>query len=273
MDWLSALSALRAEGRGGVLVTVTRTRGHAPRDAGAKMLVTDQDAVDTIGGGNLEATVLERAREMLRDGHARPELMEMKLNPHAPVRHGRQCCGGEAEVLLEPLAVPPTVAIFGIGHVGFELAHLLSRHPVVLHLVDSRAEQVAADRLGALPEGPARVQGHHAPAPETVLRELPAGAHVLIMTHDHAEDLVLCETALHRDGELGSVGVIGSDAKWSRFRTQLREAGHADAAIERIQCPLGLPGLDGKEPAVIALSTAAALMQTLRTAAEATPAG
>ncbi|ATG52895.1 xanthine dehydrogenase accessory protein XdhC [Brachybacterium vulturis] len=273
MDWLSALTALRAEGRPAVLVTVTRTRGHAPRDAGAKMLVTEQDSVDTIGGGNLEATVIERAREMLRHGDRRPELMEMKLNPHAPARHGRQCCGGEAEVLLEPQLVAPCVAIFGIGHVGFELAHLLRRHRVALHLVDSRADQVAADRLGALPDGPARVQGHHAPAPETVLRDLPVGAHVLIMTHDHAEDLVLCEAALQRGGELGSVGVIGSDAKWSRFRVQLREAGHEEAAIDRIDCPLGLAGVGGKEPAVIALSAAAALMASLQHAEEAAPAG
>ncbi|MDN5901197.1 MAG: xanthine dehydrogenase accessory protein XdhC, partial [Brachybacterium sp.] len=209
----------------------------------------------------------------LRDGHHRPELMEMKLNPHAPTRHGRQCCGGEAEVLLEPQRVPPTVAIFGIGHVGFELAHVLRRHRVVLQLVDSRADQVSADRLGALPEGPAPVHGHHAPAPETVLRDLPDGAHVLIMTHDHAEDLVLCDAALQRGGELGSVGVIGSDAKWSRFRTQLREAGHEDTAIDRISCPLGLSGVGGKEPAVIALSTAAALVATLQHAEEADPAG
>lgn len=187
MDWLSALAELREQGRAGVLVTVTRVRGHVPRDAGAKMLVTARDSVDTIGGGNLEATVVERAREMLRDGQERPEILEMKLNPHAPVRHGRQCCGGEAEVLLEPIPAPPVVAIFGMGHVGLELAHVLSRHPLVLHLVDSRADQVDADRLGPLAAGAARVQGHHAPAPETVLRDLPAGAHVLIMTHDHAE--------------------------------------------------------------------------------------
>lgn len=264
MDWLRALSDLRAEGRGGVLVTVIRTRGHVPRDAGTKMLVTDQDAIDTIGGGNLEETVIERAREMLRSGQDRPETLEMKLNPHAPTRHGRQCCGGEAEVLLEPVSAPEVVAVFGVGHVGLELAHVLSRHPIVLHLIDSRAAQVDPDRLAAVTGGPARVLAQHAPVPETALRALPAGAHVLIMTHDHAEDLVLCETALARDDELGSVGVIGSEAKWSRFRTQLRGAGHQDEAIDRISCPIGLPGMTGKAPAAIALSVAAQLLRTLQ---------
>ena len=83
------------------------------------------------------------------------------------------------------------------------------------------------------------------------------------MTHDHSEDLILCDTALTR-GDLGTVGVIGSNAKWSRFRTQLREGGHADAAIDTIDCPIGLPEITGKSPAVIAISVAADLVLTLQ---------
>ena len=74
-----------------------------------------------------------------------PELMSLSLNDKAPVEHGVQCCGGEVTILLEPLAVVPSVAIFGLGHVGLELARILARHDVELHLVDSRAEQ-ASDR-------------------------------------------------------------------------------------------------------------------------------
>lgn len=263
MDWLNALLHLRTEGIAGVLVTVTSTRGHTPRNAGAKMVVTAGDAWDSIGGGNLEATVIDRAREMLAAGTSEPQTMEMPLNFHATTRHGRQCCGGEAAVMLEPIEAPPVVAIFGIGHVGYELARTLSRLPLVLHLADSRAEHVEADRLEDLQGAAAQVHAHHAPAPEMVLRDLPAGAHVLIMTHDHSEDLILCDTALRR-GDLGTVGVIGSNAKWSRFRTQLREGGHEDASIDTIDCPIGLPEVTGKSPAVIAISVAADLVQTLQ---------
>lgn len=247
------------------------TRGHTPRDAGAKMLIAADATWDTIGGGNLEATVIDRAREMLAEGTGEPETLEIPLNPHAVTRHGRQCCGGEAAILLEPVAAPGVVAIFGLGHVGLELARVLSRQQLMLHLVDSRADHLAEERLAEATVGPAQVRVHHAPAPEAVLRELPAHAHVLIMTHDHAEDLVLCETALRRGDDLGSVGVIGSEAKWARFRTQLRELGHEDVAVDRISCPIGLPGMTGKEPAVIALGVAAQLVRTLQQAAE--PAG
>ncbi|GAA1641848.1 xanthine dehydrogenase accessory protein XdhC [Georgenia ruanii] len=261
MDWLAALEHLREQGRSGVLVTVTTVRGHAPRDAGAKMVVAADGTWDSIGGGNLEATAIDRARAMLRDGAEAPETLLLPLNEHVANRHGQQCCGGEVTVLLEPLRAWPTVAVFGVGHVGHELARILSRLPLDLHLVDSRPGQLADDALADVRGGRARVHVHPAPAPEAVLRTLPAGAHVLIMSHDHAEDFVLCDAALRR-GDL-EVGLIGSRAKWARFRHRLRGEGHADAAVDRIVCPIGLPGLGGKDPAVIAVSVAARLLQDL----------
>ena len=82
------------------------------------------------------------------------EMLESRLNPHARNEHGRQCCGGEVRLLLEPFPVRPTVAIFGVGHVGFELARILSRLEVRLHLVDSRAEQLDELRLADITAGP-----------------------------------------------------------------------------------------------------------------------
>lgn len=165
-------------------------------------------------------------------------------------------------LLLEPISTPGVVAIFGIGHVGYELARVLSRLPLVLHLADSREGFASDSRLAAVLGGPAQIRPHHAPAPETVLADLPAGAHVVIMTHDHAEDLVLCEAALRR-GDLGTIGLIGSAAKWARFRQRLAQAGHAGVDIESISCPIGLPAITGKASPVIAISVAADLVQRL----------
>lgn len=265
MDWLDALQHLRAAGAPGVLATVTEVRGHAPREAGAKMVVAPTATWDSVGGGNLEATVVERARALLAAGADEPETMVFSLNEHATVQHGRQCCGGVVTVLLEPQRARPAVAVFGVGHVGYELARVLSRLPLHLHLVDSRPEQLAPARLAGVTDGTAQVHLHPVPAPEAVLAALPAGAHVLIMSHDHAEDLILCDTALRR-GDLGSVGLIGSAAKWARFRVRLREEGHDEAALDRITCPVGLPGIPGKAPAVIAVSVAADLLRTLAAA-------
>ncbi|EWT05453.1 molybdenum cofactor sulfurylase [Intrasporangium chromatireducens Q5-1] len=259
MNWLRAAQRLREQRRPAVVVTVTEVRGHAPREAGAKMVVTADDVHDTIGGGNLEASAVQRARELLEAGGTTPETLTFSLTDKAPTMHGRQCCGGEVSILLEPLPVVPAVAIFGVGHVGLELARILARHDIELYLVDSRADNVDPARLAVLDDAVARVHVHHAPVPEIVLGQVPSGTHVLVMTHDHAEDAALCDMAL-RCGHLGSIGLIGSSAKWRRFQGQLAAEGHSAEAVAQITTPIGLPDLTGKDPATIAVSVAAALL-------------
>jgi xanthine dehydrogenase accessory factor len=258
MHWINAVAELRRERQPGVLVTVVAVRGHAPREAGAKMVVGERRCWGTIGGGNLEQTAVLRARELL--DAREPQTQTMALSEHAPARYGVQCCGGEVTLLYEPLRPVPAVAIFGMGHVGLELARILARHDVELHLVDSRAAQVDPDRLAVVTaDAVARVHRHHAVVPELVLGELPRGSHVLIMTHDHAEDAALCDAAL-RCGHLDSIGLIGSSAKWRRFEKKLAEEGHPPDALARITTPIGLPEITGKDPATIALGVAADLV-------------
>ena len=259
MNWLRAVETLREQRRPGVLVTVTAVRGHAPRDAGAKMVVAAQDSWGTIGGGNLEETAIERARAMLEHDTSQPTSVTVSLSDKAPSEHGQQCCGGEVSLLLEPLRVVPAVAIFGVGHVGLELARILARHDLELHLVDSRVAALEPARLMVLDDAVARVHMHHSPVPEVALGQVPTGTHVLVMTHDHAEDAALCDAAL-RCAHLGSIGLIGSSAKWARFESMLRREGHAEAVIQRIQSPIGLSSLTGKDPATVALSVAADLL-------------
>lgn len=262
MHWLAAVEELRRQRRAGVLVTVVDVRGHAPRDAGAKMVVAADDTWGSIGGGNLEETAVSRARAMLDEQVAIPEQLTLGLTDKARTDHGRQCCGGEVTVLLEPLVVVPAVAVFGVGHVGLELARILARHDLELHLVDSRSGQLTDERLACLADAEARVRVHRSPVPELALGAVPHGTHVLVMTHDHAEDFAVCDAAL-RCEHLGSVGLIGSAAKLARFRSGLLVEGHDEQAIARIHSPIGEPGLPGKEPAAIAVSVAAHLLREL----------
>ncbi|MEW2221078.1 xanthine dehydrogenase accessory protein XdhC [Streptomyces sp. NPDC006990] len=266
MTWIAAVARLRARREPGVLVTVAAARGHAPRDAGAKLVVGRSGTWGSIGGGNVEAVAIDRARELLAVSEPEPELMDFALNDKVTNEHGVQCCGGTVSVLLEPLPVVRAVAIFGVGHVGLELARILARQDLDLHLVDSRAEILAEERLDVLSDAVAQVQVHHTPLlPEEVLAELPHGTHVLIMTHDHAEDAALCDAAL-RTSHLGPIGLIGSAAKWTRFRKRLAtEGGHDDAAIDRIKTPIGLSDLTGKTPATIAVSVAADVLRAFET--------
>ena len=264
MQWIDAVEHLRAERLAGVIVTVASVRGHAPRNGGAKMVVSATEAWGTIGGGNLEETAIERARVMIAAHAGKPELMTVRLNDKAATLHGVQCCGGEVILLLEAIGVVPAVVIFGLGHVGLELARILSRHDLDLHLVDSRADMVAQDRLAVLGGGNARLHVHHSPVPEAVFDRLPAGTHALIMTHDHAEDVALCDVAL-RNTQLAYIGLIGSSAKWARFQRRLTEEGHTEDELARIHTPIGVPGIRSKDPAAIAVSVAAGLLELFET--------
>ncbi|MFG3259761.1 xanthine dehydrogenase accessory protein XdhC [Streptomyces sp. NPDC048172] len=265
MTWVAAVARLRERREPGVLVTVADVRGHAPRRAGAKLVVSATGTWGSIGGGNIEAAAIDRARELIGmpGPSPEPELMEFALNDKVTNRHGVQCCGGAVTVLVEPLPVVPAVAVFGVGHVGLELARVLARHNLDLHLVDSRADMLTDERLDVLADAVAQVHVHHTPLlPEEVLARLAPGTHVLIMTHDHAEDAALADAALRTDG-LGSIGLIGSAAKWARFRKRLAtEGGHDDATIDRIKTPIGIAEIAGKEPATIAVSVAADLLRT-----------
>jgi xanthine dehydrogenase accessory factor len=259
--WLRAVEHLRTSRQPGVLVTVTAVRGHAPRAAGAKMVVSADRTWDTVGGGNLEALAVERARAMLEDRCTVPESFTSSLSDRAPSRHGMQCCGGEVSLLLEPLAVVPSVAIFGMGHVGQELARILARQDLDLHLVDTRPAMLEEDMLAPLGDADALVHVHRVPVlPELVLAELPPDTHVYVMTHDHAEDAAIVDAALRTSG-LGPVGLIGSAAKWARLRRGLLvDGGLTEADLDRVVTPVGLPGLVGGPPATIAVSVAADLL-------------
>jgi xanthine dehydrogenase accessory factor len=272
MDWVDELHRLREARTPAVIVTLAAVRGHAPRNGGAKLVVSPDGLFGSVGGGNLEATAVDRAREMLAEGAGEPRLLTLALNDRVTTEYGVQCCGGEVTMLLEPVRAVPSVAIFGLGHVGLELARILARQEMELHLVDARPEMLEPARLGepgstgALADAVATVRIRHAPVPEAAIADLPAGTHVLIMTHDHVEDIAITDQALRRDG-LGSIGLIGSASKWVRFRAKLTELGHAEEDLARVTTPIGIPEVTGKAPASIAVSVAARILQLVEAAA------
>jgi xanthine dehydrogenase accessory factor len=254
--WLEALNACVTRGEACVIVTVASVRGHAPRAPGAKMIVSSKTISGSVGGGNLEEVAMLEARTQTA------ETLELSLTERAPAEFGVQCCGGEVTILLEPVQPELTqIALFGMGHVGIALARILSRLPFELLLCDSRPEMLEASRLAELSSAAnVRTFSFDHPSPEFVFAELRAGAFVFILTHDHREDIGILETALHRP-DLAYVGLIGSSAKWSRFQVQLQARGFTDADFARVTTPIGVTGVRGKHPEVIAVAVAAQILE------------
>jgi xanthine dehydrogenase accessory factor len=249
--WLDALAALDQRSEPCVLVSVISARGSAPREAGAKMVVSAALSWDTIGGGNLEYQSILDARAMLSDGSPAPRQREFPLGPALG-----QCCGGATTVLFEPIRPPSwTVALFGAGHVGRAIAKLLGDLPCRLLWFDARPD--------IFPETVASNTRLRHSAETGDVAGLPPGAMVLIMTHDHGTDFVLSEAALRRD-DLHFVGTIGSETKRARFVSRLRRSGLGEAMLDRLHCPVGLPGVGTKLPAEIAIAVAAQILAARR---------
>ena len=85
------------------------------------------------------------------------------------------------------------------------------------------------------------------------------GAFFLVLTHEHAIDLRIAEAILRR-GDFGFFGLIGSKTKRASFERRLRDRGVDGDAIARMTCPIGIDGIDGKEPEVIAMAVVAQLI-------------
>jgi xanthine dehydrogenase accessory factor len=169
---------------------------------------------------------------------------------------------------LEPAGhVRPRLLLFGAGHVGREVARLLSRLPFAVTWIDSRAtafDAIAFDdsrfNAGAFDDAAAgRIATLRTDDPVRQVREAgPAGIYV-VMTHSHSLDEEICCAVLQRD-DFAWLGLIGSDTKRRRFAQRLERRGIAVERLERLVCPIGLHGIRGKQPATIALSLVAQLM-------------
>jgi len=248
-----------------VVVEIVEARGSAPRGAGTRMLVSAVQAIGTIGGGHLEFKALATAKAMLCARDTTPRRERYPLGPALG-----QCCGGVVELeyaLLDDGAIARwpgsapllTLQMHGAGHVGHAIATLLTTLDVHVDWIDERDDAFAPTTTLGTP-WPDNVRRRVVDGAEGEVSAAPPGALFLVLTHDHALDLRIVEAALKRD-DAGFVGVIGSKSKRERFRHRLAQRGMRDERVARMRCPVGLAGIAGKQPEVIALAVVAQLMQ------------
>ncbi|MEM8551303.1 MAG: xanthine dehydrogenase accessory protein XdhC [Pseudomonadota bacterium] len=255
---LPILRTLAAEGPVAV-VAVARTLGSAPRESGTFMAVTAEKTVGTIGGGQSEYRAIEAARELLATGISQSSL-DIALGPEID-----QCCGGRMLITIVRLEGPPSdtldlgdglvlrersgvpVMLYGAGHVGVALARALKDLPFDLTWIDARRAEENPT--------PDDIPCRRLAIPEAAVSEAPDDAAHLIMTHSHALDLEIVAAVLSRKHKF--CGLIGSATKRATFARRLRERG---ISADGLVCPIGLPSITGKAPAVIAASVAAQLL-------------
>lgn len=246
-----------------VLVRVHETAGSVPREAGAWMAVFRDTIVGTIGGGHLELQAIDEARRRLAGAQGQP-VLRFALGPALG-----QCCGGVVHLAFERVGAADApriaqqlqahltpLALFGGGHVGKALIEVLGTLPFAITWIDSRDEIFPA----AVPDN---VRCEHSDPVQAAVAELAPGSRVLVMSFSHAEDLDIvaaCLKRLRERDDLPYIGLIGSRTKWATFRHRLEDRGFGADELARITCPIGIPGITGKQPEVIAVAVAAQLL-------------
>jgi xanthine dehydrogenase accessory factor len=251
--YAKSVAALARDGVA-VLVTVVEERGSVPREVGAQMLVTASGFLGSIGGGTLEWKAMAEAQGLL-GRNARPGAVSFQKYVLGPDLG--QCCGGQVQLRFElhteaaqlqvaMTANPPTrrIALFGAGHVGRALVLVLAQSEFDVTWVDPRPDAF-----------PAATPGNVTLHTGDPLKPLLAASLAIVMSHSHALDFDITDAGL-RLPHIARVLLIGSATKRARFLSRLRAAGHGEARLKDLICPIGGGALRSKKPYAIAISTA-----------------
>lgn len=226
------------------------------------MWVDTRGIQGTIGGGNLEFLAIEQAHKLL-DSDGTEATQRYALGPLL-----EQCCGGSVVLKLSKIPASDRMAamkndralaplyMFGAGHVGKAVMTAIQKLPFQVTWVDGRADEfpnlVPRRTLKVLDDQPVRR-----------VESAPAHSLFLVFTHSHQLDYDITAAVLKRR-DAAYCGLIGSATKRARFVSRFRkEEKLTEDQIDRLTCPIGVAGIHGKEPEVIAAAVAAQLLQVI----------
>jgi len=253
-DIYQEIVRVKTEGEEVALVTVVSATGSTPREEGAKMLVRpDGSIIGTIGGGSLEAQVIEEAVRVIKQ--AKPKRLHMSLTAKEAGEVGMMC-GGDLEVFIEPILNPPALYIFGGGHIALALTKMGKLCGFNITVIDDRAEFAHAERF---------------PEAEIILAEdftksfpqvkIDKSSYIVIVTHGHRHDEVVLEWVVGTPARY--IGMIGSKTKNETIYSHLLAKGITREQLDRVHAPIGLE-IGAQTPEEIAVSILAELIKIRR---------
>jgi xanthine dehydrogenase accessory factor len=248
------VEALR-QGKRLTIATIVDAAGSTPRKEGARMAVLEGDElIDSIGGGALEALVIEDARSLILSGGSRVKEYLLKEG-NEPECTG-MICGGRVRVHLQVELPPERLLIFGAGHVGAALAALTPALGFATTVLDDRAEFLDVSRF------PRQVQLQRlGPGFSGDLPPVDASTYVAIVTRCHRTDLEALRRVLGTPA--GYIGLIGSRRKVRLIVERLRREGISESRLSGLRSPIGIP-IGACTPEEIAVSIAGEMIQVRR---------
>lgn len=248
---VDALSRCLEENRPAALVMVVSASGSSPARPGAKMLVHEDGSIlGTVGGGALEARLVEEAIRVMREGE--PFYGTYSLNNDDAAGLG-MVCGGEVSVFIDYYAGGPELIIVGAGHIARDLARMAAMLNFRITVLDDREDYASAERF---PEADRLVVEDIDKALDDI--RITHNTYLAILSRGHKYDQVALEKVAGSDAAY--IGMIGSQSKINTVFDNLRQKGFKDSDLEKVHAPIGLD-LGGKAPAEIALSIAAEILK------------
>ena len=239
------------------------TEGSVPRNSGTFMLITSKYLFGSIGGGQLEYTIIEKAKKILKENISeKNQILNIPLGPSIG-----QCCGGYVQVEITKysngnqslknekilISKSDNIYIFGAGHIGQELSKRSIDLDFNVYLIDSRNNY-----LKMLKEK--KVTPIYVEFPWMLIKNLPQKSYYIILTHSHDYDFRLINEILNINS-FQFIGLIGSKTKLKRFSNRLIKLGHNQSIINNVECPIGLKNISSKKPAEIAIAIIGRLLE------------
>lgn len=232
------------------LATVIGRAGSAPQVVGAKLMLREDGVLfGTVGGGAIEAQVLDACRQTIKDGGNR------RIEAHL-VRDLGMCCGGSMEVFVEYLQSQPRLFVIGGGHVAQALVPLAASAGFRVKVLDDREELFDSPAFEGI-----ETEACDVDELEAVVPDLGEHDYILIVTRDHARDEKALAALMRRPHHY--LGMIGSRRKvhtvLARIVRREQQMGRELPDLSRVRAPVGL-ALGGKTPPEIAISILAELI-------------
>ena len=248
-----------------ILAKIIKTKGSVPRNENVSMIISASNQFGTIGGGELEYQVIKESKDLLNNLECNQKIIELPLGP----RLG-QCCGGFVKIEISKfkngkkfllkhnlkehiINQNQNLYIFGAGHVANALLSKLDGVGFNIFVIDSRenfVKRINSDYIFSI----------LAKDPTVIIKNAPSKSYYLVLTHSHQLDLSICNSILKKN-DFTFIGLIGSKTKKTRFTKRLIEIGYEENLINKIECPIGIKSIEGKEPDIIAISIIARLLE------------
>jgi xanthine/CO dehydrogenase XdhC/CoxF family maturation factor len=230
---VDVLREVKASGKGAALATVIGTHSERHTALGERVAIRSS--------GQLQSEMRERWLAM-----AVAEDLKTVLDARRSATRTYEGADGAVEVLLEYIAAPRRLVIFGAGHDAMPLVSMARLQGWHITVIDARSHFARPQRF---PEADHVLSAPLEPMPE--LHGMVADAAVVVMTHSLTQDRHWLGQVLESTPRY--IGQLGPRSRTERLLDELPDQAREAAAQASVHYPVGLD-LGGDAPHSVALS-------------------